>query len=86
MRSRYSAYALGYEQFLLDSWHHSTRPQSVRLDPAIQWIRLKIADAESLADHVEFVATFKLNGKAHTLREKSRFILEKGSWYYLEAV
>ena len=86
MRSRYCAYALGHEKYLLDSWHHSTRPQSVQLDASLKWLRLKIIDSESLADEVEFIATYKLNGKAHKLREKSRFVLESGEWFYLQAI
>jgi len=85
MRSRYSAYALGEEQYLLDSWHASTRPSSVDSDPAVKWIRLKILRAESGSDQVEFVATFRLHGKAHRLSENSRFILEDGEWFYLDA-
>jgi SEC-C motif-containing protein len=85
MRSRYSAYALGDEQYLLDSWHASTRPQRIDADPAVQWIRLKIVQADSHSDRVEFVATFRLNGKAHKLCERSRFVLEDGKWFYLEA-
>ena len=83
MRSRYSAYAIHDEQYLLNSWHVSTRPNSIDADPSVQWIRLKILDANVSKDLVEFVATFRLNGKAHKLHEKSRFVLEHGKWFYL---
>lgn len=85
MRSRYSAYALGEEQYLLNSWHPSTRPSRIDADPAVKWIRLKILRADTGSDQVEFVATFRLQGKAHKLRENSRFIHEGGKWYYLQA-
>jgi SEC-C motif-containing protein len=85
MRSRYSAYVINDEQYLLDSWHASTRPKSIVADPLIQWLRLKIVDANSQSDHVEFVATYRLNGKAHKLCENSRFIYEAGKWFYLQA-
>jgi len=49
-------------------------------------MRLKIIDAERRPDQVEFVATFKLNGKAHKIHENSRFIFENGRWFYLEAI
>jgi len=86
MRSRYVAYCLGDEQYLLKSWHESTRPVSVESDPLIQWIRLKIVDAESHENQVEFVATFRFNGKAQKLREKSRFLFDGEAWFYLDAI
>ena len=46
-----------------------------------QWIRLKIVAATQ--DTVEFIATFRLNGKAHKLHERSQFVYEDGRWYYL---
>lgn len=85
MRSRYSAYALHEEQYILDSWHASTRPKHIDADPSVQWIRLKVIDADSSPDHVEFVATFRLNGKAFKLSENSRFVFEDEKWFYLES-
>lgn len=85
MRSRYSAYAIHDEQYLLDSWHESTRPENIDADPSVQWIRLKIIDTDSSQNCVEFVATFRLNGKADKFCEKSRFVFEDGRWFYLEA-
>jgi SEC-C motif-containing protein len=84
MRSRYSAYAINDEQYLLDSWHESTRPENIDADPLVQWVRLKIIDADSSQDRVEFVATFRLNGKAYKLCENSLFVFENGKWFYLE--
>lgn len=46
MRSRYAAYALGDTAYLLATWHPSTRPASVDLDPAITWQRLEVLGAE----------------------------------------
>ncbi|MFJ3957022.1 YchJ family protein [Arthrobacter sp. NPDC090010] len=42
MRSRYSAFAVGDAGYLLASWHPSTRPAELDLDPAIRWVRLDI--------------------------------------------
>jgi SEC-C motif-containing protein len=81
MRSRYSAYALRNEQYLLDSWHVSTRPKHIDADPDVQWIRLKIIEVQT--DRVQFIATYRLNGKAYKLPENSSFILENGKWFYL---
>ena len=84
MRSRYTAYALGDTRFLLDSWHPSTRPETLPPEPGVQWIRLKIL--ASGEDRVEFIATCKVNGKAHRMQEHSRFVREGGRWYYLDGV
>lgn len=82
MRSRYTAFALGNEQYLLDSWHASTRPESIDIDPAMQWIRLSILNSDT--DRVEFVATYRIQGRAHKLHENSRFIFEHGKWFYVD--
>jgi SEC-C motif-containing protein len=81
MRSRYSAYALGNEQYLLDSWHVSTRPKHIDVDPGAQWIRLKIIEVQT--DRVQFIATYRLNGKAYKLSENSCFVLDDVKWFYL---
>jgi len=84
MRSRYTAYCLQNEAYLLETWHASTRPDSIELDASIQWIRLKILNSGT--DRVEFVATYRIQGKAHKLHENSRFVYENQKWFYLDAV
>jgi len=88
MRSRYSAYALGLNGYLLDTWHPSTRPAALApLEPGLKWLGLEIRrHAVADADHasVEFVARSKLGGRAHRLVETSRFVREGGRWYYLD--
>ena len=54
MRSRYSAYVLGLEDYLLATWHASTRPLVQRLDPYMQWRRLDIVD--TVCGVVEYIA------------------------------
>lgn len=91
MRSRYSAYALGLEQYLLDSWHHSTRPASLNLaveQRGLKWIGLDLQRHQQIdANHalVEFVARYKTGGRAQRMHELSRFIREDGRWFYLGA-
>ncbi len=91
MRSRYSAYVLRDEDYLLASWHADTRPASLRLavqQPAPSWLGLAIkAHAQQDADHatVEFIARFRVGGgRAQRLHERSRFVREDGRWYYLD--
>ena len=42
MRSRYSAYVVGDVDYLLATWHPSTRPQSLQLDSSTGWRGLTI--------------------------------------------
>lgn len=89
MRSRYTAYALGNESYLLNSWHASTRPVSLGLgeEPAPKWIGLKVLRHEQQDDAhavVEFVARYKVNGRAFKLQESSRFVKENGRWFYID--
>lgn len=89
MRSRYTAYVLGREAYLLATWHPSTRPAGLQLDaePRPRWIGLTVKRHEALdADHarVEFVARYKVNGRAFRLQENSRFVREGGRWFYVD--
>ena len=89
MRSRYSAYVLELEDYLLKTWHHSTRPTEALFDDQkTQWLELKVKSFTESADQqsatVEFVAIYKINGKAHRLHEISRFVHEGGQWFYVD--
>ncbi len=89
MRSRYTAYTLLREDYLLATWHTSTRPASLDLaaDVATKWIGLEVKRHEQQdTDHaiVEFVARYKVNGRAHRLHEVSRFVREDGRWFYVD--
>jgi SEC-C motif-containing protein len=90
MRSRYSAYALGLTDYVLATWHMSTRPSRIEPDPAgVKWLGLEVrCTSQPDDDHatVEFVARSKLGGRAHRLHETSRFVREHGRWYYVDAV
>jgi len=87
MRSRYSAYVHGLEPYLLATWHAAPRPATLDLDagPRPQWLGLAVK-AHVLLDashaEVEFVARYKLNGRAFKLHEVSRFERLDGRWLY----
>jgi len=89
MRARYTAFALGDERFLSDTWHDSTRPAAPLLDPTLSWTGLFIADRAGggLLESdgtVEFTARFRrADGSSGQLRETSRFVRVGGSWRYL---
>ena len=89
MRSRYSAYVLGLEPYLLATWHASTRPSSLDLanDKGTRWLGLSVKRHEPTGPDraiVEFVARYKIGCRAHRLHESSRFVHEDGRWYYVD--
>ncbi|NMM26743.1 MAG: hypothetical protein HHJ12_05485 [Glaciimonas sp.] len=114
MRSRYSAYTLRDEAYLLATWHHGTRPLAGLFDDdvGLTWLGLtvksplrlrlrkrqdarqemhtdaskdtEVRDASADSDAVEFVARYKIGGRAHRLHEVSRFVREQGRWFYLD--
>ncbi|MBL8470561.1 MAG: SEC-C domain-containing protein [Rhodocyclaceae bacterium] len=89
MKSRYTAYARGAQAYLLATWHAGTRPQDLDLAAAPRpvWLGLEIIAAPPAAGDgasVEFVARYKLCGRAHRLHETSRFVFEQGRWFYLD--
>lgn len=89
MRSRYSAYVLGLEPYLLATWHASTRPPALNLadESATKWLGLEVRRHEPLDEHhatVEFVARYRVAGRGHRLHETSRFVREDGCWYYVD--
>lgn len=89
MRSRYTAYAMKMESYLLDTWHPDTRPAALHLheDDATRWIGLEIKRHELTGPQtaqVEFVARYKIGGRAHRMHETSRFVRENGVWFYVD--
>jgi SEC-C motif domain protein len=89
MRSRYTAFATGAAEYLLETWHPSTRPPALDLDAALRWYRLDIVRIErggplDAAGSVEFVARYRSDGDRGELHETSRFTRERGRWYYID--
>lgn len=91
MRSRYTAYTQLRENYLLETWHSSTRPASLGLveEAPTKWLGLDVKRHEQQdANHatVEFVARYKVNGRAYRLHEVSRFVCEEGRWFYVDGL
>lgn len=89
MRSRYSAYVLLREDYLLATWHPGTCPRELGLarEAPAKWIGLDVRRHEQTDDDhaiVEFVARYKINGRAYRLHEVSRFVREEGRWFYVD--
>ncbi|MFD9790961.1 YchJ family protein [Streptomyces sp. NPDC059070] len=91
MRSRFSAFAVGDEPYLLRTWHPDHRPGHLGLDPATRWTRLEILDtADGSAFHTTGTVTFRAHythgGTEDSLHEQSRFARHEGAWVYVDAV
>ncbi|WP_179401090.1 YchJ family metal-binding protein [Burkholderia guangdongensis] len=92
MRSRYSAYVLGANDYLRATWDPRTCPADLDADPdaadAPKWIGLAVKRHQQIDERhavVEFVARYKIGGRAYRLHEVSRF--EKGTddrWRYVD--
>ncbi len=83
MRSRYSAYVLELTSYLLETWHPDTRPASLDFEEQLKpkWLGLSVRACDVLGTAeamVEFVARYKVRGRAHRLQERSRFVWEGG--------
>jgi len=62
MRSRYSAFVLEREAYLLKTWYATQRPERIEFDPGVKWLGLEVR-SHTLQDathaEVEFVARQK---------------------------
>lgn len=91
MRSRYSAFVLGDVRYLLATWHPSQRPASLALEANSKWLGLEIKQHTVTGvdtAEVEFVARFRVAGKAVRQHERSRFVRELDHdgvrWFYVD--
>ena len=92
MRSRYSAFVTEQADYLLATWAAAHRPAALDFDPGAKWLGLEVRSHRLTgADQaeVEFVARWRLGGRAVRLHERSRF--ERGPdadgvprWWYLD--
>ena len=91
MRSRYSAFALNDEAYLLATHHPSSRPTPAELRAGMTgcvWQGLTIerckgGTAGEPFGEVTFRARHTENGKPRELEERSQFVFENGRWFYL---
>jgi SEC-C motif-containing protein len=91
MRSRYSAFATGDAGYLLDTWHSTTRPRSLEVDPAVRWTGLEVLATSggallAVEGTVEFRAQYVAGGVRGDQHEDSRFVRENRRWRYLDGV
>lgn len=91
MRSRFTAYALGNTDYMLETWDSSKRPEQIDLskEENVQWTHLEIIDTKKggISDNkglVEFKAFYTLNDEEYAMHEISRFVKKNKHWYYLD--
>ena len=87
MRSRYSAFVLERVDYLLATWHSSTRPASLDFDADAKWLGLEVREHKTTGSdnsEVKFVARYRVDGRAVRMHERSRFVREDGRWFYVD--
>lgn len=87
MRSRYSAFVLEEADYLQATWHANERPARLDFEPGVRWLGLSVKDFQVTGDdraEVEFVARYRVAGRAVRLHERSRFVREEGRWFYVD--
>jgi SEC-C motif domain protein len=89
MRSRYTAYVRRDGAYLDATWHPTTRRADLALDEPVKWIGLEIIATEAggpgdTQGKVEFIARYKVGGRAQRLHEASRFQRRDGRWLYVD--
>jgi len=99
MRARFSAFALGHIDFIINSYHSSANAHlerdQITDSTKLSWVKLEIIDAPiiesgSKYSYVEFKAWFIEEGKLECMQERSRFVKEMRAehlqWCYLDGV
>ena len=91
MRSRYCAYVLADESYLLSTWHPSTCPPKIDFSgiESVDWTGLSILNTDKGQDldtqgEVEFTARYTVAGVEKQLHENSRFTRLNGKWVYVD--
>jgi len=85
MRSRFSAFVQKRIDYLLASWHTSTRPANLDLADSPDWVGLSVLASGSKGDqgHVHFRAYYRSGAQWRFLEEHSAFVREEGCWFYV---
>lgn len=85
MRARYSAFVLELSDYLLQSWHPSTRPHNLDLQGSPRWCSLQViaSGTQGAQGEVHFRAIHRAGDQWLYLEERSVFVQENGHWYYL---
>ena len=92
MRSRFTAYAMQNEAYLLKTWDTSKRPKDIDFSKEqAEWTKLEIVKTKKGGEKdckgvVEFKAYYLQDNVEYVMNEVSRFIKQAGRWFYLDGV
>jgi SEC-C motif domain protein len=92
MRSRYSAYVLKKQDYILKTWHPSKRPKNLDLEnDTSKYFTLKVLKVlkgleKDFEGTVEFEAMFEQGGKIYKMRELSSFVKKNRIWFYRDGL
>lgn len=89
MRSRFTGYAIGAMDYVARTWHPSTRPSDLSVDPKTTWVALQIVETAAGGERddtgtVHFRASFRTPTGRNVLEEVSRFTRLNGAWVYVD--
>ncbi|MDC0609556.1 YchJ family metal-binding protein [Vibrio sp.] len=92
MRARYSAYALGLIDFIINTYPHeiaTTLPRKeIESGTLLTWTKLVIKSSSLSQNETEGFVHFKAfyieNGASYALEELSRFQKVNGLWFYVD--
>jgi SEC-C motif-containing protein len=85
MRSRYSAFVVRDEGYLLRTWHPRTRPAEVSFDTTMRWTGLQVLDTHDGSPfHTTGTVTFRASFRGGAMHERSRFERVDGAWVYVD--
>lgn len=92
MRSRFTAYVMQNESYLLKTWGAAKRPEEIDFSKEnSEWTKLEILKTKKGGEKdskglVEFKAYYSQEGEEYVMNEISRFIKSSGRWLYLDGM
>jgi len=92
MRSRFTAYAMKNEEYLLQTWDISKRPKEINFaKETAEWTKLEILKTKKGEEKdskgiVEFKAYYTQDNQDYVMSEISRFKKTAGRWVYLDGI
>ena len=87
MRSRYSAFVLERADYIRATWDAANYPHDFAIQPSTKWLGLEVRANRSTGPdsaEVEFVARYRMDGRAVRVHERSRFVRSGGRWLYVD--
>ncbi|MGL4830445.1 MAG: YchJ family protein [Vibrio sp.] len=92
MRARFSAHVLKNVEFVIETYHPSCHANHEReaISESVHshWLRLEVISTRMGETNdegfVHFKAFLEQNDGEYCLEERSRFVREEGSWYYID--